>query len=181
MAYTSRLSDYVRGGVAQDTILEGKLVTYSVSGIRGELPNVRLAASGTTYPVFVAMVPPDNFPRPVNANQYTAGHLATIRSDVNTGWGDPIDQYTFYRVGLSNLEAPVLTSGMLVQLHRGTTVTLTSGCWVDSANIKVNGNRVKVSDDGTGRWQYTALVSESIGFVEEYDPSRNYLTVTIEH
>ena len=179
MAYISRLSDYVRGGVAQDTILEGKLVTISTSGVRAnELPNVRLAASGA-FPVFVAIVPPDDFPRPTNSEMYTATNLGTLRSDTNTGWQNPVESYTFYRQGLSTFEAPTLTSGMLVQLHRGGTVTVTSGCWLDSANIKVNGSLVKPATDGTGRFEYTNTRADSIGFVEEYDGKRNYLTVVI--
>jgi len=179
LAHVSRLSDYVRGGVAQDTIWEGSLVTPSTSGIRADLVNVRLAASGTVYPVFVAFAAPTNFPRPVNSLQYTARNTVTIRGDNNTGWADPVDTYTMYRTGLSNLEAPVLTSGMLVQLHRGGTYTLTSGNWINTANIRVPGALVKAADDGTGRFQLTTLQSEAIGFVEEFDGKRNYLTVTI--
>jgi hypothetical protein len=84
MALISRLADYVRGGVAQDTILEGKLVTLTNSGILNDLPNVRLAASGATN-VFVMTIPPDNFARPTNALQYLATDLSVIRGDINTG------------------------------------------------------------------------------------------------
>lgn len=182
MAYISRLSDYVRGGVAQDSIPEGSLVTISTSGVRAlsELPNVQLAASGTVYPVFVAMVPPDNFPRPTNSLNYTATYEATIRADLNTGWGNPVDSYTLYRQGLSTLENPTLTSGMLTQLHRGTTVSVPSGLFVDEAGIKVNGALVKPADDGTGKYQLTAIQAEAVGYVEEFDPNRYYLTVTIK-
>jgi hypothetical protein len=179
MAHEARLSNYVGQGVAQDTILEGKLVVATTSGIRAELPNVRLAASGVTRPVYVAFAAPDNFPRPVNSLQYTAGNLTTFRGDVNTGWADPVDQYTMYRVGLASLENPVLTSGMLVQLHRDGTYTLPSGCWVDVAGIKVREALVKVADDGTGRFQLTTVNSSAVGWVEEYDATRNYLTVTL--
>ncbi len=182
MAFVSRLSDYVGGGVAVVNILEGKLVTVAASGGRelSNLPNVSLAASGTSYPIFVAFAAPDNFPRPVNSLNYTASYTALIRSDINTGWGNPVDTYTMYREGLSSLEAPTLTSGMLVQLHRGGSYTLTSGCWVDSADIKVNNALVKVADDGTGRFAYTTSASAAIGFVEEYDIKRNYLVVTVK-
>lgn len=184
MAHVSRLSDYVHQGVAQDEILEGKLVSATASGgIRSysNLPNVTLAASGTTYPVFIAFAAPDNFDRPVNSLQYTATYYTTIRADVNTGWGDPSDTYTYYRVGLSNLEAPTLTSGMFVQLHAGGSYTLTSGCWIANSNLQTRGALVKVADDGTGRFEYTTSNSVAIGFVEEYDAARNYLTVTLKH
>lgn len=182
MAYISRLSDHVDGGVAQDTIWEGTFVTISQSGVStgSSLPAVRIAASGTVYPVFVAIVPPDNFARPTNSLMYTATYTATLRSDVNTGWDNPVDSYTFYRQGMSTLENPVATSGMLLQLHRGTTVTLTSGNWISSANIKVPGALVKVADDGTGRAQYTTLQSEAIGYIEEYDGAKQYLTIVVK-
>lgn len=180
MAYISRLSDFVGGGVAQDTITEGCFVTISTSGIRESLPNVRLAASGSVYPVFVAIVPPDNFPRPTNALQYTAGRTTTIRTDLNTGWGDPKSTWTLYRQGLSTFEEPVATSGMLLQLHRGTTVTLTSGAFIDVAGIRVNSALIKVADDGTGRAQLTTSQTDAVGFVQEYDPYRNYLTIVVK-
>lgn len=181
MAYISRLSENIYGGVAQDTIVEGSWVVPSTSGIRGDLRNVQLAASGTTYPAFIAIVPPDNFGRPTNKLMYTATFQATIRADVNTGWSDPVDNYTIYRKGLSSFEAPVLASGMLCQLIGDNgTVTLTSGNIVDSANIKVPGALVKPADDGTGRTQYTAVKSEATGYVEQYDATRGYLTIVIK-
>jgi hypothetical protein len=180
MAYISRLSDFVGGGVAQDTIVEGCFVSISTSGIRDSLPNVRLAASGTVYPVFVAIVPPDNFPRPVNALQYTAGRTVTIRTDLNTGWGAPVSTWTLYRQGLSTFEEPIATSGMILQLHRGTTVTLTSGAYVNVAGIQVPGAMIKPADDGTGRAQVTTVQTEAVGFVQEYDGYRGYLTIVVK-
>lgn len=179
MAHVSRLSDYVAQGVAQNTILEGLLVSTSVSGIKGSLPNVLLAASGVVRPVFMAFVPPDNFPRPIDSRQYTAGNLQVFRSDLNTGWVDPIENGTYYRQGLSTYEAPTLTSGMLTQLHRQGTYTVTSGCWVANASLLAREAKFKVADDGTGRLQYTTNDSVAVGWVEEYDATRNYLTVTL--
>jgi hypothetical protein len=179
MAHISRLSDYVAGGVAVVSILEGKLVSMTASGTLGNLPEVEIAASGTVTPVFVAIVPPDNFQRPTISNQYTARGVGLIRGDLNTGWNtDPYTE-TYYRKGMSVLEAPTLTSGMLVQLHRRGTVTLTSGCWIDNASAKVNQALLKVADDGTGRFEYTTDRTVAVAYVEEYDISRNYLTVTL--
>jgi hypothetical protein len=178
MALISHLADYIRGGVAQDTILEGKLGTINQSGILNELPNIRLAASGETN-VFVVTIPPDNFARPTNALQYLATDLAVIRGDVNTGWeSDPYTD-TYYRIGKSALEAPTAYSGERVLIARECTVTVTSGCFVDSVGIKVPGSLVKVADDGTGRFATTTDKSASVGFVEEYDATRNYLVVTL--
>lgn len=174
------MSDYVRGGVAGESILEGKLCTITLSGVRAELPVARIATSGTVYPIFVAIAPPDNFQRPTNATQYTAPWYTTIRRDVNTGWGDPVDSYTLYRQGLSTLEAPTLTSGMLVQLHRGCTVTVTDGCFITGDAIKVPGALVKVADDDTGKFEVTVDTTIAIGYTEEYDSTRNYLTVTLK-
>jgi hypothetical protein len=178
MALISRLADYVRGGVAQDTILEGKLVTLTNSGILNDLPNVRLATSGATN-VFVMTIPPDNFARPTNALQYLATDLSVIRGDLNTGWeSDPYTD-TVYRIGKSALEAPTAVSGERVLLNRDCTATVTSGCFIASDEIKVPGAFVKVADDGTARFEVTTNASAKVGFVEEYDATRNYLVVTL--
>lgn len=184
MAHVSRLSDYVGGGVVVHPagIYEGSFVTATVSGGRtlSSLPNVNIAASGTVYPVYVIFAAPDNFPRPVNSLNYTANYQVTIRGDVNTGWADPIDQYTMYREGISSLENPLLASGMRVQLHRGGTYTLTSGNYIDVAGIRVKDALIRVAHDGTGRAQLTTVASEAVGFVEEYDATRGYLTITLK-
>ena len=182
MAHESRLSDYAAGGVAAQSILEGLFVTTATSGVRelSTLPNVSIAASGTVYPVYVAFAAPDNFPRPVNSLNYTANYLTTIRGDVNTGWQNPVDTFTMYREGLSNLEAPTMTSGMLVRLLRGGTYTLTSGNFIDVAGIRVPGALVRVAHDGTGRAQLTTVQAEAVAFVDEYDAGRNYLTITLK-
>jgi hypothetical protein len=184
LAHESRLSDYAGQGVVVEAngILEGCLVTATVSGgrIASDLANVTLAVSGTVYPVFVAFAAPDNFPRPVNSINYTATYLKVFRSDVNTGFGNPIDTFTMYREGISSLEAPVLASGMLVRILRGGSYTLTSGCFIASDAIKVNNALVKVADDDTGRFAVTTSQTDAVGFVEYYDPSRNYLTVTLK-
>lgn len=179
MAYVSRIGTIVDQGVAQGDIFEGTLVTINASGVRDELPSVRIAASGA-YPVYVVLAAPDNFPRPVNSLNYTANRLAVIRGDVNTGWGDPVDRYTMYRQGISTLENPLLPSGIRVQLHRGdSTITLTSGNWIDTANIRVPNALLRVANDGTGRFELTTARSEAIGYVREYDAYRNYLTVVV--
>lgn len=181
MAYLARLTENVEQGIAQDTIHEGSWVTMSISGIRGELSNVRLAASGVVYPAFIALVPPDNFARPTNSLMYTATPNATIRSDVNTGWGNPVDTYTMYRQGPASFEHPVLVSGMLTQLYGdGATITLTSGNFVDSASIKVPGALIKPADDGSGRTQFANAQAQATGRVREYDATRGYLTIVVK-
>jgi hypothetical protein len=128
--------------------------------------------------VYVAFAPEDSFARPTPASVYAAGWKTTIYGDTSSNWGNFVETDTMYRVGLSTLENPFLPSGYVVKALKGSTVTVPSGCVVDSVQVRVVGNFVKVADDGTGRWEYTASQTAAIGEVVDYDPSTNYYTFT---
>lgn len=180
MGHISRLSDYVRGAVAVADIVEGRFISLAQSGVRlgSELPQANLTASGVTYPVYVAFSAPDNFARPTNLLQYRATWQTTINGWSNTGWEQPIKTYTQYMQGMSTLEEPTIPSGVLIQAHQGGTYTLYSGAFIASASW-ANESLVKVADDGTGRAQYTTVLASAVAKVEEYDASRNALTISL--
>ena len=168
--HVAKLSEYVRGAITATSIVEGLAVKITnsgtVNGYASDLPIVALATSGQVEGVYVIEAAPDNFPRPVDSRQYTAGWTKTFDSFSSSGYADPVETVTLYKVGISNLDNPTIPSGFLVRLHKGTTVTLAAASWVDSANIKVPGNLVEVGADG--KWQYTASASSAVGFTEEY-------------
>jgi len=174
MAHIARLSESVRGAVAGELIQEGRLVRLTVSGVRNDLPVAMLAASGTTRNVYIAMVPPDDFARPTPATMYSAGFSTTLRE--SGSWGDFVETNTFYRVGLSTLENPFMPSGYLLQAHRETVVTVPSGCVVANASLKTVGSLAKVSDDGTGRFEYTTSDSVAVARVVDWEPSLDQYT-----
>lgn len=175
MAHVAKMDLHVRPALAGTTIEEGRLVRLTASGLRNDLPTALFAASGTHLNVYVAFFPPDNFSRPTPDFMYTAPWY-TSQSILTGTWGNDEQTGTFYSEGLSIRNAPVMTSGMFLQARRGGIYHVTSGCVVDSANIKVVGNLVKVSDDGTGRWEYTASESAAIGKVVDYNPEGTLYT-----
>lgn len=176
MAHVSRLSDLVRGGVAGESIQEGTAVVMTQSGVRNELPVLMKAGANATGNVFVIMASPDNFARPTLEGMYTAGSTTTIDAQSNTGWSNPVESLTYYKVGKSTLWNPTIVSGELAQAHRGGTYAVLSGTYVDSADIKVPGNKIAVAADG--QWTYTSGAN-AVGFVEEFDADRTVLYITL--
>ena len=178
MAYQARLSDYVRGGVVIDaTLQEGLAVTFTQSGARNELPGLTAASVGMVNNVGILFKGPDDFPRPTDGRMYTASNLAKINP--GTGYADPVETTTQYKVGKSVLWNPTLVSGELGLLARGGTYAVPSGAFVDGAGIKVPGAMVKV---GAGaKWDVTTSQTDAVGVVEEYNTVNGVLIFTLWH
>lgn len=179
MAYQSRLSDYVRGGVVLDaSLVEGSPVTFTQSGVRNELPSITAATAGMVNNVGILMVGPDQFARPTDARMYTIGALAQV--DRSTGFHDPIDTgITSYKVGKSVLWNPTLTSGELGLVMRGGTYAVLAGQFTNSVGIRVPGAMIKV---GSGpKWEVTTLQTDAVGVVEEYNTVNGVLIFTLWH
>jgi hypothetical protein len=174
MAHVAKLSLHVRPAVTGEQIQEGRLVRLTASGLRRDLPTALLAASGVHLNVYVAFAPPDDFARPTDTNMYTAPWYSVMKE--SDAWGVNKQAGTFLYEGLSLQDNPIMGSGYLVQAHKGGIYHVPSGCVVDSTEIKVVGNLVKVSDDGTGRWEYTASEAAAIGKVVDYNPEGTLYT-----
>lgn len=173
MAHEAKLSINVRPAVAGAIIQEGRLVNLTVSGVREDLPTAVLAVSGTRLNTYVAFAPPDNFGRPTPSTLYGATRTSTFYE--SSAWGNFTETDTFYRTGLSTLENPYMVSGYGLLAKSGGIYIVPSGCVVVSSNLKVVGNLAKVSDDGTGRFEYTTTESIAIAKVVDWDPStENY-------
>lgn len=177
MAYVSRLSDMVRGGVVgADGLQEGTAVMLTQSGVRNELPVLMPATAASVGNVFILFAAVDNFARPTPEGMYTAPAFTTIDARANTGWSDPIETLTVYKVGKSVLWNPTLNSGELAQAHRGGTYAVPSGAFVDSADIRVPGNKIAVG--ANGQWTYTSGAN-AVGYVEEYNDTNSVLIFTL--
>jgi len=163
-----------RQGVASSTIVEGRAVVVGASGVREDLPIVSYAAADTLHGVFIAFFPPDNFPSPTYEDWYTVP--GTKNYNLNDGglYGDPIFYKKQYLVKRSMWKEPLIVSGELVAMHRGK-IGITSGCFVDSANIKVPGARVAVG--ASGLLTYTTNNSYTIATVERYQPDTEMLYI----
>lgn len=159
----------VRGAILVTSVLEGLAVQVNDSGVaRGlqtDLPFAGLADSGMN-PVFILAAAPDDFDRPVDIRQYQAGWRVVSDKTLSTGYSEPLETVTRYNVGISNLYNPTIPSGFLVNLHRGGIYTVPSDCFVDSADIKVPGNRIEVGSDG--KWQRATVAANAVGEVVEY-------------
>lgn len=164
-----------RQGVAASTIMEGRAVVVGASGVRNDLPNVTYATANTTQGVYVAFFPPDNFPRPTLADMYTAPYLQSYNLNNAALYGDPVLTQTQYLVPRSQWKEPVAYSGELVALHLGK-IGITTNCFVNSADIKVPGNKIKVS--ASGKFEYTAS-NYVVGEVDRYDPQTEILYIIL--
>lgn len=174
MAHVSKIDLHVRPSVAGESLPEGRLVRLIASGLHDDLPTARLAASGTRLNVYVAFAAPDNFARPTPSAMYTATRNANFYE--TSAWGNFTETDTFYRVGISTLEDPTMASGYVMLARRGGIYEVASGCVVTSSNLQVVGNLVKVSDDGTGRWEYTTVESSAIAKVVDWNPETQRYT-----
>jgi hypothetical protein len=178
MAYVSRLSDYVRGGVVGGTFQEGLAVKITNSGVHNDLPVFMGASTNDTVNVGILFAVPDQFSRPTDSDLYKAS--PSVVWNQNNGFSDPIDTgKTFYKVGKSTLWNPTLTSGELGQLHRGGTYAVPSGTFIDSANIRIPGNMIRVG--ANNQWEYTATQSQAVGVTEEYNTVTESLIFTLWH
>lgn len=164
MAHIAIMSnDFSTGAVAGETFIEGSAVELHASGVRNELPVAMLAASGSRN-LFIALVPPDTYPRPTPVDLFTAPWYQTIDPRdaeeflIDTGQRGP-----YYNIGPSMLLEPTIASGWLVQCHRGAVYALTANNFVDSTNIRVPG--ATVAWNGT-KFIYSA--SNVCGSVREY-------------
>lgn len=176
MAYVSRLADYVRGGVVGESMQEGVAVKLTTSGVHNDLPVLMKASQNQTRNVGIVIKGPDDFSRPTLEGMYTASPLQVI--NWNTGFGTPVRTETNYLVGKSVLWNPTLVSGELALMMRGGTFAVPSGAYIMSDNIRIPGNMIRVGTGGL--WEYTATESQSIGFVEEYNPTLDVLIFTLQ-
>jgi hypothetical protein len=175
MAHVAMGSTHVTGAVAGESIVEGRAVVMGATGLRNDLPSAMLATSGALN-VYVAIVPPDRFPRPTPVSMYTAPDYVTF-SQFDQTLGELTTNELVYRIGPSLIEQPTAASGWLLQLHKGGAYTLTTGCYIDTAEIRVPGNKVRVGDSA-GRFAYTAATTDAVGSVREYRDG--YLTIVLD-
>jgi hypothetical protein len=175
MAWVAMGSPHVVGAVAGEIVVEGRAVVMSASGLHRDLPTAVLAPAGSMN-VFVAIVPPDRFPRPTPVSMYTPNDLVTF-SQVGQSFGELTSDELMYRIGPSMMEQPVALSGWLLQLHKGGAYTLTAGAYTDSTNIRRNGALVTVA--ASGLFTYTADSSVAVGYVREWRAG-GYLTIVLD-
>lgn len=175
MAYVSRLADYARGGVVGEDMAEGTAVKMTVSGLRADLPVFMKASTNQTKNIGILIKGPDDFSRPTRAGMYIAPAHRVV--NFNSGFSTPVHTDTFYDVGKSVLWNPTLVSGELGVMMRGGTFAVPSGLFIDSANIRVPGNMIRVGSDAL--WEYTATESQAVGFVEEYNTTNDVLIFTL--
>lgn len=191
MAYMAMNSTFVTGAVAGETIVEGVAVVLTASGVHDDLPVARIASAGTRD-VYVALVPPDMFPRPTPAGMFQYRQISTSLNNpvgmgnlVNSGFNpqnaqeyvvDSGQRGPEYLIGPSLLQEPIAQSGWKLQAHQGGAYTLTAGAFVDSADIRVIGNKVAVG--ANGKFVYSTNAAQIVGRVREYRNGR--LTIVLD-
>jgi hypothetical protein len=163
-------------GVAAATIMEGRAVVLTASGVRADLPNVTYATANQTAGVYIAFFPPDNFPRPTYEDLYSVPSTRVYDLTEASLYGDPTFYKKQYLVPRSMWAEPLVYSGELVALHRGR-IGLTANCFVDEANIRVPGNMIAVGT--SGKLTYTNSGTHAIGIVERYAADTGVLYITM--
>lgn len=160
--------------VAGQDLVEGQAVNLGASGLRNELPVATLAASGSRN-LFIAICPPDQYPRPTPRTLYTAPWYNQI--DARDGEEFLIDsgqRGPYYLVAPSLLTEPTVYSGWKVQCHRGGVYALTSNVFVDSADIRIIG--ASIEWNGT-KFTVTTVGANKCGFVREYRDGRLFVKI----
>lgn len=188
MAFVAMQGTHVTGGVAGEAIVEGRAVVISASGLHDELPTVMLAGAGARN-VFIAIFPPDQFPRPTPVGMFRRNQIITSLPDgtlpLSAGGFDPRNATTHnqahdyenaWLIGPSLLQEPVIQSGYMVQLHKGGAYTLTAGAFEDSAGIKVQGARVAVT--ASGKFAVSTDAAAIVGYVREFRDGK--LTIVLD-
>lgn len=188
MAYVAMGSTHVTGAVAGENIVEGRAVVMSASGLHLDLPTALLAGAGARN-VFVAILPPDQFPRPTPQNMFRRNTYVTQGSyglpNAATGF-DPRNSAEFttdsgqngpyYNIGPSMFQEPTALSGFALQLHKGGAYTLTANAYTDSSNIRNAGATVAVGTGG--KFEYSVTAAAIVGYVREYRDGR--LTIVLD-
>lgn len=166
MAIISARGPYVLQGVAVQDIPAGRAVSITASGTKS-LPSVQLAAANTPAGrVFVAICPPDNFPKPAMEGMYQHPSSGFMYAEQATSIGGFQDSNVYYKYSPSLAKGVVMLSGWYVQLHRECVVTVHSGNFVDSPEIRTTGATIAVGADG--RWVYST--TNVVGTVVNYEP-----------
>jgi hypothetical protein len=163
-------------GVAAATIMEGRAVTLTASGVREDLPSVTYASANQKHGVYIAFFPPDNFPRPTYEDWYSVPSTRVYDLNDASLYGDPTFYKKQYLVPRSMWAEPLVYSGELVALHNGR-IGLTVNCFVDDANIRVPGNMIAVGT--SGKLVYTNNNTHAIGIVERYAPDTGVLYISM--
>lgn len=119
MAIVNQRGAFVLQGVTVTSIPAGRAVVIAASGSgTKELPSVQLAPANSTQ-VFVATVPPDNFPKPARERFYRYPDSAFSSPEMATSASGLMEEERMYKYSPSLAYNFTIPSGWPVQLHRG--------------------------------------------------------------
>jgi hypothetical protein len=168
----------IYGGITLEAMAEGRFVVLDTTDEPG-IYGVRLPDDATDAGMCHAVVawPPTNIDPPYYTPMPTVAW--SLRQGFDKTANDPFDAEVSM-VYPGNRDSSTIPSGTLVRLFpEHSVVTLTSGNFVDSANL-AKGAMVSVSYSGTdaGKPQYDA--AGTIAVVEEYDSGNLVLTLRLK-
>lgn len=179
MANVRVMSTYIGQAVAGEQYYEGQAIEIQASGIHYDLATA-MKADNATKNVFVAIVPPDNFPRPTPLGMYLRpdvsgptdlGSLSADTPGVGVSGVQPMSNlYVDY--AYSMYENPVLYSGMAVQVHRGGVYTVPCSLFEGSP---AQGDDLFVA--ANGNWDTTGTVK--VGLVQSV--SSTHVTIQLDN
>lgn len=182
----------IEGVVTQADVVEGRFVVLTTNAFTGDfinvdddLPGVKVPATAeeATRAKYCVTWAVDNRSAPII-------NYSTTPWDTRNGWGGntpagPLTGVTMYLTHPGNQESLTIPSGQKALAFTDCTVTLPSGQYVDSAEIRVPGAAIVISNTANhttdaGKPRYTATNAVGvIGETKEYNSSNGALTIVV--
>jgi len=188
----NRFEDVI-GVVAQEDMVEGRFVVLTTNTLGGSFMNTDTDLPGAKLPdtaeeakraKFCLTFAVDNRPTPIV-------DWPATEFDFRGGWvnasSGPLTGLKMWLTHPGNQESQTIPSGYKALAFTEATVTIPSGQYVYSANLKVPGAAVVIADaqsdsvSDSGKPKYAASMAAGvIGLVQAYDSTTGALTIRIE-
>jgi hypothetical protein len=131
-------------------VIEGRAVVLTSTYAIGDLPGVEYPDGINPTHVWVAIMPPDNFPLPTPHDLFTAPPTRTYRVTDPAIYTDPILTGEDWLIPHSAIIAPVIHHYEKVALVRGV-VGITPECYQDGADTETPGTLLAINPNGLFR------------------------------
>jgi len=180
----------IEGVKTQEDIVEGRFVVLTTQAVTGDFINVDSDLLGVKLPTTSEEATRAKYclTWAVDNRQAPIINYTTTPWDTRQGWGGntpagPLTGVTMYLTHPGNQESLTIPSGSKALAFTDATLTLPSGQYVDSTDIRVPGAALVVESTAgadRGKPTYTATNAVSvIGETRSYDSATGKLTIIV--
>ena len=181
---------HIEGVKTQESMVEGRFVVLTTNSITGDFINVDTDLPGVKLPTSAEEATRAKYcvTFAVDNRQAPLINYTTYPWDTRMGWGGntpagPLTGVTMYLTHPGNQESQTIPSGQKALAFTDATLTLPSGQYVDSAEIRVPGSLLVVeyasgADRGKPKNKSTNAVGV-IGETREYNSTNGALTIIV--